>query len=109
MIDTNQVRTELEKRLKALNARVDEIEGDLRSAPSADFEEQAIEVEGDEVLQGLESSALTEIMQIQAALKRIAEGSYAECMSCGEEIGEKRLLALPYAARCIECAERQGA
>lgn len=45
--------------------------------------------------------------QIEAALKRIAEGSFGRCEECGREIPKARLDAIPYAALCIKCASRQ--
>lgn len=48
---------------------------------------------------------------IDQALKRIADGIYGRCESCGGSIGPERLEALPYATQCIRCqqqAERQG-
>lgn len=101
---SKKIREQLEARLQNLNQRIDDIEGDLRTAPSADFEEQATETEGDQVLEGVEDSARIEAQQIHSALQRIAEGSYGECMTCGEPIGEQRLEALPYALQCINCA-----
>ncbi|MBN1684907.1 MAG: RNA polymerase-binding protein DksA [Gammaproteobacteria bacterium] len=54
------------------------------------------------------------IKKIEAALKRLEEGSYGYCESCGEEIGLRRLEARPTAILCIDCKtlsemrERQG-
>lgn len=104
MLDVSKIREQLEARLQSLNQRIEEIEGDLRTAPSADFEEQATETEGDQVLEGVEGSARMEAQQIHAALKRIDAGSYGECVTCGEPISEQRLKALPYAMQCISCA-----
>ncbi len=104
MIDVSKIREQLEARLQSLNQRIEDIEGDLRTAPSADFEEQATETEGDQVLEGVEGSARMEAQQIHAALKRIDAGTYGECMTCGEPISEQRLQALPYAMQCISCA-----
>ncbi len=104
MRDVSKIREQLEARLQNLNQRIDEIEGDLRTAPSADFEEQATETEGDQVLEGVEDSARIEAQQIYATLQRIEAGSYGECMTCGETIGEQRLEAVPYALQCITCA-----
>lgn len=106
MLDIRKVRKQLEKRLETLGARVDDIKSNLRAARSPDFEEQATETEGDEVLEGLENSALLEISEIRAALKRIDDGTYGECATCGEPIGEKRLKAIPYATQCINCAAK---
>ena len=47
-----------------------------------------------------------ELHHVEAALKRIAEGSYGICADCGEDIGYKRLQAYPMAKRCIECKRK---
>jgi RNA polymerase-binding transcription factor DksA len=104
MLDVQKIKMQLEERLTILGERIEEITDELRSPNNPDFEEQATEAEGDEVLEGLETSTLAEITQIRLALKRIGDGSYGECVTCGEPIGEKRLQALPYAAQCINCA-----
>jgi DnaK suppressor protein len=41
--------------------------------------------------------------QIRAALRRLEEGEYGMCEACGDEIGERRLLARPMATHCIDC------
>ena len=43
--------------------------------------------------------------KIDAALRRLDEGSYGDCFECGDEISEARLRALPFAVRCKECEE----
>jgi DnaK suppressor protein len=43
------------------------------------------------------------VEEIRAALKRLDEGDYGVCEACGDEIGEKRLLARPMATHCIDC------
>jgi DnaK suppressor protein len=45
-----------------------------------------------------------EARRIEAAIKRIDEGEYSYCSSCGEEIAAKRLKADPTIATCISCA-----
>jgi DnaK suppressor protein len=47
-----------------------------------------------------------EIATVDAALKRIEDGSYGECLDCGVQIAEARLHAAPEAARCIHCQEK---
>ena len=49
--------------------------------------------------------ALSPVEATMAALKRIEDGTYDECETCGEPIGAKRLAVLPYATQCIRCAE----
>jgi DnaK suppressor protein len=43
--------------------------------------------------------------KIDAALRRLEDGSYGDCFECGDEISEARLRALPFAVRCKECEE----
>lgn len=43
------------------------------------------------------------VAQIRAALRRIDLGDYGECVACGEDIGERRLMARPMATHCIDC------
>ena len=55
--------------------------------------------------------AIGALKSIQEALKRMDRGEYGECVRCGEDINEKRLLAVPWATLCIQCqeeAEREG-
>ena len=47
-----------------------------------------------------------EIAAVQAALQRIDNGVYGECIDCGTHIPEARLNAAPEAARCIHCQEK---
>lgn len=49
-----------------------------------------------------------ELVRIAAALQRIADGSYGECLVCEEPIAEKRLEFDPSIATCVECAARDG-
>lgn len=104
MIDVQSQKTRLLKRLRELDHRLVEIEHDLDQTPDPDVEERAVEREGDEVLERLGEAGLVEIRQIQAALKRIRDGEYGYCVSCGREIHAKRLATLPHAALCRFCA-----
>jgi DnaK suppressor protein len=45
--------------------------------------------------------------QIDEALARLEEGTYGLCSDCGVEISEKRLLAVPFARRCVACQEKE--
>jgi RNA polymerase-binding protein DksA len=94
----------LQARLADLTRRVGDIDSELRKPLSADFSEQAAELENQDALGAIENSELQEIHQIQVALKRIDEGTYGICANCGEPIDPKRLKALPTATRCIACS-----
>lgn len=51
-----------------------------------------------------ERSRANELERIKAALARIEDGAYGECLACGEEIPEKRLRFDPSIATCVSCA-----
>ncbi len=44
------------------------------------------------------------LAEIDAALHRVAGGSFGRCEACGRPIGEGRLGARPTARLCIRCA-----
>jgi DnaK suppressor protein len=46
-----------------------------------------------------------QLLQIDAALRRIAEDEYGFCQECGEDIASARLEADPTVLMCIDCAE----
>jgi DnaK suppressor protein len=46
------------------------------------------------------------LTEIESALARMQKGEYGTCDSCGSVIPKARLEALPWARRCIHCAER---
>jgi len=46
-----------------------------------------------------------EQVRIDAALRRLDDGSYGECLECGELIADGRLGANPTATHCLACAE----
>ena len=47
-----------------------------------------------------------DLQEVEAALTRIAEGSYGMCAECGGEIARARLKAYPMATRCLPCQEQ---
>jgi DnaK suppressor protein len=55
----------------------------------------------------LASQAREHLTAIDAALRRLDEGSYGTCVVCGDPIGDARLAARPVAATCIACAARR--
>jgi DnaK suppressor protein len=45
------------------------------------------------------------LRDVKDALRRILDGSFGECVECESAINPKRLAAVPWAARCIQCQE----
>ncbi len=71
-----------------------------------DFEEIAVDFIEMQKEQSLLVNEQTLLTEVKDALKRIENGSYGQCVDCGQSIPEKRLEALPWAARCIKDEER---
>lgn len=47
------------------------------------------------------------LKKIEKAIKKIDDGDYGICESCGEEISARRLEARPVTDLCIRCKEEQ--
>lgn len=48
------------------------------------------------------------LIEIDAALTRVEDGTYGVCENCGGDIAAVRLEALPAARLCIACASARG-
>ncbi|MEM9529401.1 MAG: TraR/DksA C4-type zinc finger protein [Pseudomonadota bacterium] len=48
------------------------------------------------------------IQQIDAALRRVQNGEYGECLTRGEEIDPRRLEIDPTSTRCMPCLEKNA-
>lgn len=106
-MDSRSIRQTLNERKAMLENRASKVARDAshRDEPlSADFAEQAVERENDDVLHAIAGESLHEIAMINRALARLDAGIYGECSQCGNRIDEKRLLAVPYTTECIHCA-----
>jgi RNA polymerase-binding transcription factor DksA len=91
-------------RQAALLARIGGISDELGSHQEKDWEEIAIEREGEEVLETLGVEAQIELRAIKGALARIETGNYGRCQVCGSPISAARLDVLPDTPFCKECA-----
>jgi len=94
-----QKERELEGRLHNINKEKQRRDGPLE----ADSSEQAISLQNNEVVDGLDELERGELVQIKQALERMTLGTFGVCTECGEKIAEKRLLALPFARNCVNC------
>ena len=102
---------------RALERRFVEVREDIRQALLQSDQESYIELAG-RVSDMEDSSAadllvdvaladidrhVEEVRDIDAALLRIADGSYGLCVDCGDGIAAQRLEAYPTAQRCVVC------
>lgn len=94
---------------------LDNREGDNESKSPTHIAELGTQnYEQDFSLRAVESE-LELLDEIEAALKRIEEGTYGQCESCREEgkaasksmIPKARLRAIPYARNCVTCERKR--
>ncbi|MEQ5836720.1 TraR/DksA family transcriptional regulator [Marinobacter sp. R17] len=107
MTDRTEFLTDLRHELKA---RIDKYSAHQHrdGGPlEADFAEQAVQRQNDEVVDGLDVEAREELRQVERALRRIEEGEGDICEYCGEFINPERIKILPQTTICVECAEEQ--
>jgi DnaK suppressor protein len=85
----------------ALAALDDEARG-LENTEVGDPTDDATVAQG--VSEALGESGLMSrtLEKVEAALRRIKDGSYGRCLACGRPIGEARLEAIPWAEYCLE-------
>lgn len=104
MSETSTHRERIEARIRDLKSHLLEIEKTLDQPLDKDLEEQSIDLEDDEVLEGIGRAGQRELHLLEDALERMAKGSYGICQKCGEPIADARLEAVPYAVLCRDCA-----
>ncbi len=116
-IDTERFRAMLLDERK----RVEHALANLRAEHPGSLDEEVEEIEatsdnhlaetatatlGREIDYTLGENSEQVLAEIDAALKRIEDGTYGTCVSCGREIPVERLEAYPWASLCIDCKRR---
>jgi DnaK suppressor protein len=100
---------ELRKQRAALLRAVADTEAELAAITEereSEIEELAQEERAARLYDRLQEHERREIAAIDAALQRMAEGTYGICIDCGTRIPLPRLRALPTTPYCVDCAER---
>ncbi len=99
----------LEERQRELRTNVSRNEQDGRAADldtAQDVADRASSSYQKEFLFHQSSNDRQLLQMVEGALSRIREGTFGECISCGNEINAKRLEAVPWTRYCIECQEK---
>jgi DnaK suppressor protein len=106
----NDLKKMLEDRRRELMTAV---QGKIRDARSDSGKERDVLDQGEssevDIQEDIEFALIQmkseTLNKIDAALRRLDEGTYGDCFECGEEISNPRLRALPFAVRCKDCEE----
>jgi DnaK suppressor protein len=107
-LDTFKKR--LEERQQALRKAVSRTEEDGRVADqdsAQDIADRAANSYTKEFLFSQSNNDRQLLNMVETALQRMREGTFGECVNCGNEINSKRLEAVPWTRYCIECQEKK--
>jgi DnaK suppressor protein len=107
-IDTAAARANLEaERRRLLEELGEPIEGpgQMTYGSQAAAASQVFEQQRDLALRERSKAELT---RVDAALRKLDEGTYGICETCGLPIAAERLEAIPWAPTCIDCARKGG-
>jgi RNA polymerase-binding transcription factor len=99
----------LEERQQTLRKTVSRTEEDGRIADqdaAQDIADRAASSYTKEFLFSQSNNDRQLLQMVETALQRIREGTFGECVGCGNEINAKRLEAVPWTRYCIECQEK---
>jgi DnaK suppressor protein len=77
------------------------------SQVEGDIADRAQDLYENQVLASLSGLQRETIDKINEALRRIEEGTYGKCASCGADIEIERLEAIPYAILCSACSKKE--
>ncbi|MGH2568414.1 MAG: TraR/DksA family transcriptional regulator, partial [Bacteroidota bacterium] len=66
---------------------------------------QAARESSNEVMRGFSFTLLQNLRAVEAALRRVDEGRFGSCVSCGSLIEKGRLEAIPYTHLCVRCKQ----
>jgi DnaK suppressor protein len=102
-------RKRLEERQHLLRNNVSRTEMDGRHSDedsAQDIADRAASSYNKEFLFHQSNSDRQLLQMVETALERIREGSFGQCVSCGQEINAKRLEAVPWTRYCIQCQEK---
>jgi DnaK suppressor protein len=78
-------------------ARETEPEPDVLDQATSAYDKESVLQRSNEEKQLLE--------MVESALRRLRDGSFGQCQHCGKDIDGRRLVAVPWTQRCIQCQE----
>jgi RNA polymerase-binding transcription factor DksA len=106
-IDIDQLRQKLEMQRQQVRQFVSRLEHQRESLRIHSEQDGAGRCTASMPLFGRSRQQMTLLSMIEAALRRIADGSFGVCITCSGDIGDRWLDALPWAQSCLQCQVRE--
>ncbi len=108
-------RSRLESERKHLTQELEQMTVSVRltderreGSPFGKWEEEATEALELEKRVIMEKRIRDQLVEVEHALHKLAEGTYGRCDVCGQPIDPARLEALPQATLCLSCKSGQA-
>ncbi|HEY3454836.1 MAG TPA: TraR/DksA family transcriptional regulator [Bryobacteraceae bacterium] len=98
------VRKALEAKRKELLAGTSDRQEILIENAAEEFDRLQQQLNREVAIRNLDRESRL-LKDVQKALSRAEDGTLGICLRCEEEIPEKRLKAVPWAAYCLKCQE----
>ncbi|KRT63631.1 MAG: TraR/DksA family transcriptional regulator, DnaK suppressor protein [Candidatus Dadabacteria bacterium CSP1-2] len=103
MNEIKDMLIEMRKELLKDVSQSAKMERDYLRFDIGDFYDHASSDRDRELMLTLTDRERDKLVLIDEALRRIKDGNYGICENCGDEIGEDRLRAMPFAKFCLSC------
>lgn len=107
MIDYTHFRQLIEEELASVRQQIETLTESLHVKPDYEMGEGDPAVVQWELDQAMLERLQAHEADLEAALRRIEEGTYGICELCGASINPERLEILPTTTRCIKCAQKR--
>ena len=107
----HELASSLAARAREIEAKLTEIETAAVSAASEIAACERVSEEGTDLaveaigVMAVRNRLLTELATVRRAEAKLARGSEGRCDECGVVIPPERLEVLPWAVRCVNCAD----
>jgi DnaK suppressor protein len=101
-----KLQSRREELLRAI-ARTEQEGREADEDPTVDLADKAANSYTKEFLFGQTHNDRALLQLVDDALRRIKEESFGQCVSCEQELQQKRLEAVPWTRYCISCQEKQ--
>ncbi|GAA0407881.1 hypothetical protein GCM10009530_70200 [Microbispora corallina] len=105
-MDDATARMRLETMLHELDRSIGVLRGDPVALQDRSAADAGADLTDADRTQAMIDAAKRQRTAVLAALKRLDDGGYGQCVDCGRPVPEGRLEARPEAARCVQCQAR---